>query len=33
MVLVAGYYGVDFTGIMTGQPLQQQQHSALHQPE
>ena len=24
MVLVAGYYGVDLTGLMTGQPLQQQ---------
>ena len=27
MVLVAGYYGVDLTGLMTGQPLQQQQQS------
>lgn len=27
VVLVAGYYGVDLTGLMTGQPLQQQQHS------
>ncbi len=25
VVLVAGYYGVDLTGLMTGQPLQQQQ--------
>ncbi len=24
VVLVAGYYGVDLTGLMTGQPLQQQ---------
>lgn len=23
VVLVAGYYGVDLTGLMTGQPLQQ----------
>ena len=27
VVLVAGYYGVDLTGLMTGQPLQQQQQS------
>ena len=27
MVLVAGYYGVDLTGLMTGQPLQQQPQS------
>ena len=27
VVLVAGYYGVDLTGLMTGQPLQQQEHS------
>ena len=27
VVLVAGYYGVDLTGLMTGQPLQQQPQS------
>ena len=25
VVLVAGYYGVDLTGLMTGQPVSQQQ--------
>ncbi|MGX5085026.1 KPN_02809 family neutral zinc metallopeptidase [Enterobacter sp. UPMP2052] len=28
VVLVAGYYGVDLTGMLTGEPLQQQQHSS-----
>src|SRR5690606_10547075 len=27
IVLVAGYYGVDLTGLMTGEPIQQQQTS------
>lgn len=27
VVLVAGYYGVDLTGLMTGQPVSQQQSS------
>ncbi|WP_442779658.1 KPN_02809 family neutral zinc metallopeptidase [Enterobacter cancerogenus] len=28
VVLVAGYYGVDLTGMLTGEPLQQQQQSS-----
>lgn len=32
MVLVAGYYGVDLTGLMTGQPVSQQQSSRSISP-
>ena len=32
VVLVAGYYGVDLTGLMTGQPVSQQQSSRSISP-
>jgi predicted metalloprotease len=33
VVLVAGYYGVDLTGLMTGSRCNSSTFSALHQPE
>jgi predicted metalloprotease len=33
IVLVAGYYGVDLTGMLTGEPPAANHHPALHQPE
>lgn len=32
VVLVAGYYGVDLTGLMTGQPVSQQQSTRSISP-
>lgn len=32
VVLVAGYYGVDLTGLLTGQPISQQQSTRSISP-